>query len=205
MKRCFIRTAPSVYHINEVCCISANLTTAHDRETSCLPWCSKEQQRWKSGRENKNKSECAGLLIERSALFMSGLASVLPMTFDYCGVKRTSTEFDLCIISVQPCVWISHHTRAPLMACVRPCWMKALWGFVCTDIALLSLLILICFLFIRLAFRFFSSVALISSGYRHLAFTTIYSQLKWFSCVHVSVCMWPWPDTKEWMSTARRH
>lgn len=83
MKRCFIRTTPSVYPINETCCISANLTTAHDRETSCLPSsCSKDQQRWKSGRENKNKSECAGLLIERSALFMSALASELPMTFD---------------------------------------------------------------------------------------------------------------------------
>lgn len=115
VKRCFLPTTPSVYHINEVVCASANLTIAHDRETSCLP--SKEQQGWKSGRENQNKSECAGLLIERSALFVSALASVLPMTFDYCGVKRASTECDLCIISLQPCVWISRHTRASLLAC----------------------------------------------------------------------------------------
>lgn len=137
MKLSFIYTTPSVYHINEVCCISANLMTAYDRETSRLPSCSKGQQRWKSGRENKNKSECAGLLIERSALFMSALASVLPMTFDYCGVKRASTEFDSCIISVQPCVWISHHTRASLLARVRLCWIKALCGIVTSRFTLL--------------------------------------------------------------------
>lgn len=68
---------------------------------------------------------------------MSALASVLPMTFDYCGVKRASTEFDLCIISMQPCVWISHHTRASLLACARLCRIKALCGIVTPGFTLL--------------------------------------------------------------------
>lgn len=82
------------------------------------------------GDGDKNKSERAGSLLERSALSTSALASVLPLTFDYCGAKPASTEFDSCIISAHPCVWINRITCAQLWACARLCWMKALPGIV---------------------------------------------------------------------------
>lgn len=135
---------------------------------------------------------------------MSALASVLPMTFDYCGVKQASTEFDLCIISVQPCVWISRHTCMDVLE-KGFVWNCGAW----ISIALLPLLIWILFflLFITLAFRFLSSVPLISSSLGLLSpspgCVTIYSQLKWFRRVHVCAFMWPWPDTKRWMKNTQ--
>lgn len=107
------------------------------------------------GRENKNKSECAGSLMERSALFTSSLASELPLTFDYCGAKPASTEVDLCIISLRPRVWISRHACAQLWACARLCWAKALPAIVTPGFTFLLHISIfkVIIIFIRHAFR----------------------------------------------------
>lgn len=199
----------SVYGYTEACCASANLTTAHHRSFS-LHVVQTNNGRERGGgvaRENKNKSECAGSLMERSALFTSSLASELPLTFDYCGAKPASTEVDLCIISPRPRVWINRHACAQLWACARLCSTKALPAIVTPGFTFLLHISIFLTLLLSLSgvhSGIRASVPLISSGCplisSHLSlgpFVTIYSWLKWFRGGHVRARARAQPDTKE--------